>query len=207
MDYVYARVSGDAGSDALTLVLFFIMVAVIVNLDIIGPLFLRGEGYEMGLQIVPILLLGYLFLGIYYNLSIWFKLTDKTQYSFYITLIGAVITVLVIFSLIPLLGFMGAALSTLLSYLTMSIVCNVVGQKHYPIPYKVGKGIFYLATAFILGYLGFLLEFQNPLFGFFVRNLFVLAYGVIIILMEKKELSLILQALLGNMHYANKSNQ
>ena len=185
----------------------FLLVAITVNLETIGPLFLRGEGYEMGLQIVPILLLGYLFLGIYYNLSIWFKLTDKTQYSFYITLIGAVITVLVIFSLIPLLGFMGAALSTLLSYLTMSIVCYVVGQKHYPIPYQVGKGIFYLATAFVLGYLGFLLEFQNPLFGFFVRNLFVLAYGVIIILMEKKELSLILQALLGNMHYANKSNQ
>src|SRR5690606_21843176 len=169
-------------------------VMVIVNLDIIGPLFLRGEGYEKGLNIVPVLLLGYLFLGIYYNLSIWFKITDKTKYSLYITLIGAVITVLVIFTLIPVFGFMGAALSTLLTYLVMAIICYIIGQIYYPVPYQTKKGVFYLATAVVLGHIGFAIDLGNPLADFFAQNAFAVAYAGIIILMGKKELYLILQS-------------
>lgn len=184
-----------------------LMVAVMVNLDIIGPLFLRGEGYEKGLNIVPVLLLGYLFLGIYYNLSIWFKITDKTKYSLYITLAGAIITLIVLFTLIPVLGFMGAALSTLLSYLAMSILCYMMGQKYYPVPYQTKKGIFYLLTAFGLGYLGFFVDLDHPLAGFLVQNTFVLAYALIIVLMEKKELYLILNSLIGKKGHASKSNQ
>jgi len=169
-----------------------LMVAVTVNLDIIGPLFLRGEGYSQGLNIVPVLLMGYLFLGIYYNLSIWFKITDRTKYSFYITAVGAVITLIVIFTLIPLLGFMGAALSTLFSYMAMTILCYIIGQKYYPVPYQTKKGIFYLSIAFLLGYGGFLVDLNNPWSNLLVQNIFALAYLLIIILMEKKELYLIL---------------
>ena len=172
-----------------------LMVAVTVNLNTIGPLFLRGEGYEKGLGIVPVLLLGYLFLGIYYNLSIWFKITDKTQYSFYITLIGAIVTIAVIFTLIPLFGFMGAALSTLLSYLTMTVICYLLGQKHYPVPYRMGRGSFYLATAFVLGYLGFFIELDRPVAEFLVQNTFLLAYLLFIVVMEKKELYLMFHSL------------
>lgn len=185
----------------------FFMVAVTVNLDVIGPLFLRGEGYGRGLTIVPVLLLGYLFLGIYYNLSIWFKITDKTKYSLYITLVGAVVTLLVIFVLIPVLGFMGAALSTLLSYLTMTIICYIIGQKYYPIPYQTKKGIIYLFTAFGLGYMGFFVDLEPPFLRFLVQNTFVLAYALIIILMEKKELYLIFNSLISRKPHANKSNQ
>src|SRR5690606_20423971 len=170
-----------------------LMVAISVNLHIIGPLFLRGEGYELGLKIVPILLLGYLFLGIYFNLSIWFKLTDQTRYSFYITLIAVI-------------GFTGAVFSTLLSYLAMSIVCYILGQKYYPIPYRTGRGIFYLVTASVFGFLGFFLEWEDALVNFLARNAFVLAYVIIIVLMEKKELYLILNSLLGNKRHANSSN-
>src|SRR5690606_4737168 len=147
-----------------------LMVAVTVNLDIIGPLFLRGEGYSQGLNIVPVLLMGYLFLGIYYNLSIWFKITDRTKYSFYITAVGAVITLIVIFTLIPLLGFMGAALSTLFSYMAMTILCYIIGQKYYPVPYQTKKGIFYLSIAFLLGYGGFLVDLNNPWSNLLVQN-------------------------------------
>src|SRR5690606_34401782 len=156
-------------------------VMVIVNLDIIGPLFLRGEGYEKGLNIVPVLLLGYLFLGIYYNLSIWFKITDKTKYSLYITLIGAVITVLVIFTLIPVLGFMGAALSTLSSHMVMAVLCYMIGQKYYPVPYQTTKGIFYLSTATLLGYMGFMMELDNAVLEFLAQNVFLLAYALLIV--------------------------
>ena len=165
-----------------------LMIAVAVNLDIIGPLILRGEGYEQGLIIVPLLLLGYLFLGIYFNLSIWFKITDRTKYSFYITAIGAVITVVVVLTMVPILGFMGAALSTILSYMTMSIICYVIGQKYYPIPYQTGKAIFYLTVATAFSYAGFLLGLDNAIINFLFQNLFVVAFVIIIYLMEKEEL-------------------
>lgn len=184
-----------------------LMVLVTVNLEVIGPLFLRGEGYESGLYIVPVLLLGYLFLGIYYNLSIWFKITDRTKYSFYITLTGAVITLIVIFTLIPVFGFMGAALSTLLSYFAMSTICYVIGQKYYPVPYQANRGLLYLFSAFVLGYLGFSIEMGHPTPTFFVQNTFALAYIGIIVLMEKKELYLILHSIIGKKDHASKSNQ
>ncbi|HLT08033.1 MAG TPA: polysaccharide biosynthesis C-terminal domain-containing protein [Cyclobacteriaceae bacterium] len=183
-----------------------LMLAVTVNLEMIGSLFLRGEGYEKGLSMVPILLLGYLFLGIYYNLSIWFKITDNTKFSLYITLVGAVVTLIVVLTLIPVFGFIGAALSTLLSYMVMTIACYIIGQKYYPVPYQTKKGIFYLTTAFVLGYVGFVVELENGFFEFLLSNLFLLAYGSIVVLMEKKELYLIFQSIFAKKDHANKSH-
>ncbi len=172
-----------------------LMVAVSVNLYLIGKIFFQGEGYELGLSMVPLLLMGYLFLGIYYNLSIWFKLTDQTRYSFYITSLGAVVTVVIIFSLVPVFGFIGAALSTFGSYFVMSVVCFMVGQRYYSIPYQVVKGLLYLGIAFLFSYLGFWIEFGLPWINFIARNSFILVYLLFIFLMEKKELySLIRQA-------------
>ena len=165
-----------------------LMIVIAVNLDMLGALFLRAEGYSEGLYIVPVLLFGYLFLGIYFNLSIWFKLTDQTKYSFYITLIGALVTVLVIFTLVPMLGYMGAALSTLACYLTMSAICFVYGQKYFFIPYQVGRGIFYLFFAFGLSYLGFYLHFDIPLIQFILRNAMVIVFLLVVLFLEKEKL-------------------
>lgn len=167
----------------------FLMVVVAVNLEVIGMLFFRAPGYEIGLSMVPILLLGYLFLGIYYNLSIWFKITDQTSYSFYFTAIGAVVTVAIILTLVPVWGFIGGALSTLASYFVMTVVCYVIGQRLYPVPYRLGKGIFYLSIAFIFSYAGFWVDAGNVWFNLIAHNSFVVLYGTIIFLMEKKELS------------------
>ncbi|MFC4873379.1 lipopolysaccharide biosynthesis protein [Negadavirga shengliensis] len=174
----------------------FLMVLVAVNLDLIGNLFFRAEGYEIGLSMVPLLLMGYLFLGIYYNLSIWFKITDKTHYSFYITAIGAVITVVVILTLVPALGFIGGAFSTLACYLAMSIICYYTGQRHFPVPYKTEKGLLYLFVAFVLSYGGFFLDSGNAFINFFAHNSLVLVYGILIFLMEKKELYSLLRSFL-----------
>lgn len=163
-----------------------LMVAVSVNLDWIGDLFMRREGYTEGLFIVPTLLMGYLFLGIYFNLSIWFKLTDQTKYSFYFTLLGAVVTVLIIIFLVPLWGYMGAALSTLGSYLMMSIACYFFGQKYFPIPYQTGKGIFYLALAFFLSYWGFYMVLESAPLQFLLRNSLVIVFIVVVLFMERR---------------------
>jgi O-antigen/teichoic acid export membrane protein len=164
-----------------------LMIAVSVNLDLIGSLFLRGEGYAMGNYIVPVLLLGYLMLGIYFNLSIWFKLTDQTKYSFYITVLGAIVTVTVMLTLVPRIGLMGGALSTLCCYTVMSITCYFIGQKYFPIPYQAGKGIFYLLMAFGLSYLGFYWDWGTPFLQFIGKNSLLIVFVLVVLWLEKKE--------------------
>ncbi|SMD43787.1 Membrane protein involved in the export of O-antigen and teichoic acid [Aquiflexum balticum DSM 16537] len=164
-----------------------LMIAVSVNLDLLGAIFLRGEGYAMGNYIVPVLLLGYLMLGIYFNLSIWFKLTDKTKYSFYITGLGAIVTILVLITLVPKFGLMGGALSTLSCYTVMSVVCYFIGQKHFPIPYQLGKGIFYLLFSFGLSYLGFFWNWGIPIIQFIGRNSLVFVFVLVVLWIEKNE--------------------
>jgi len=91
-----------------------------------------------------VLLLAYLFLGLYYNFSVWFKLTDKTHYGTFITIIGAIITVVANYFLIPVAGFMGSALAALACYASMAIICFGLGQKYYPIPYWVLRDAGYI---------------------------------------------------------------
>ena len=166
-----------------------LMIAISVNLDWIGPLFLKGEAYASGFYIVPVLLMGYLLLGVYFNLSIWFKLTDKTGYSFWITFIGALVSVAVIVGLVPVWGFMGGALSTLSCYLVMTGICFWYGQKFYPIPDQTGKGILYLILAFALSYGGFYLDLESGVMNFFAKNTTVLIFIGVVLLMEKDQLT------------------
>ncbi|UJP63328.1 lipopolysaccharide biosynthesis protein [Mongoliitalea daihaiensis] len=170
-----------------------LMIAVSVNLGWLGNLLLRNEGYSRATYIVPVLLMGYLLLGIYFNLSIWFKLTDKTKYSFYITFIGAIVTMVILLVTIPSLGFMGGALSTLGCYLVMSILCYWWGQKHFPIPYQTGKGVFYLFLAFVFSYAGYYVSLENPLVEFILQNSFIVLFVGIVLIIEKKELQQIIQ--------------
>jgi O-antigen/teichoic acid export membrane protein len=163
-----------------------LMILISVNLNWIGPLFLKGDAYEMGFSIVPLLLLGYLLLGIYFNLSIWFKLTDKTNYSFWITFLGAVVSVAGIVFLVPIWGFMGAALSTVACYLVMVAVCYFFGQKYYPIPYQTNRGLGYLILAFALSYFGYFLETGVGSLDFILKNSGALLFIAAAFFVERK---------------------
>lgn len=165
-----------------------LMIAISVNLYWIGPLFLRSPGYEEGLFIVPSLLMGYLLLGIYFNLSIWFKITDQTNYSFWITLAGAMASIVIIWSLLPIWGYFGAALSTLGCYLIMCLLCFFYGQKYYPIPYQTGKDILYLMLGFAISYGGFYLELEHSIVNFILKNSLILIFGAFIFLLEKEQI-------------------
>jgi O-antigen/teichoic acid export membrane protein len=169
-----------------------LMIAISVNLSWIGPLFLNGEAYAGGFFIVPILLLGYLLLGIYFNLSIWFKVTDKTQYSFWITLIGALVSIVVIVFLVPIWGFLGGALSTLVCYLVMTAICYGYGQKFYRIPYQTGRDLFYLILGFVLSYAGFFLELDSVVLSFLVKNALVVAFLILVGFLERVQISSLL---------------
>lgn len=181
---LYARVM-----HAFIIFCSLLMIAISVNLEWLGPLFLRSAGYAEGLYIVPVLLMGYLLLGVYFNLSIWFKITDKTQYSFWITFMGALVSIAVVILLVPVYGFMGAALSTLACYVVMSVICFVFGQKFYPIPYQTGKDLTYLSIAFGLSYLGFWWSTESEILSFFLKNAFLIPFIILILVLERKELN------------------
>lgn len=130
--------------------IIFMCVAVVgISLlrDELGLIFIRNSTLREGLYIVPILLFANVFLGIYYNQSIWYKITDKTKYGLLISIIGAAITISLNYLLIPIIGYLGSAITTLSCYLSMVICSHYWGQKFFPVPYNMKNGLFHLIMA------------------------------------------------------------
>lgn len=125
-------------------------VGICLNLDILAELFLKKKIFHEGLPVVPWLLLGFLFLGVYYNLATWFKLTNKTHYGTYLTLTGASVVILLNVILVPILGYLGCAIAFAGSSFVMMILCYYFGQKYYPVPYDVASALGYIGTGALL---------------------------------------------------------
>lgn len=123
------------------IVCLFIFLAIMLNLKTV--LLFVGSEYRQGAPVIPILLIANLFLGVFYNLSVWFKLTDRTKTGAMISVAGAVITLVLNFALIPFMGYMGAAWATFVCYGFMMIMSWYLGQKFYPVNYKIGAAGFY----------------------------------------------------------------
>lgn len=130
---------------AFVLVCSVIFVGIMLYIDIVQ--YFVGETYRVGLPIVPILLMANLFLGIFYNLSIWYKLTGQTKFGAYIALFGAAITLGLNWLLIPRFDYMGAAWTTFACYLSMMVVSYLLGQKYYHVNYDLKRILFYLVFA------------------------------------------------------------
>lgn len=164
------------------------LIGVSINLDIL-KFFLRREEYWAGIDIVPILLLAYLFLGIYYNFSAWFKITDRTYYGTIITCIGAVVTLIGNYFLIPVAGYTGSSFTALLCYFSMTVICYVLGQRFYPIPYTVGKDLLYVicTTAIVYGvyYVDKMLGLSSQVVATLFHAIVILVYIGAIILIER----------------------
>lgn len=148
----------------------FIFLFISANLEDFA-LFLRGEDYREGIMVVPVLLLANLFLGVYYNLSVWFKLTDMTRFGTYISFGGAAITIIFNLLLIPVLGYMGSAIATLICYFSMALVSYLLGNRHYPIPYPVKTMLGYILLAAGLVWLALGVDIEN----FWLRHIYHLA--------------------------------
>ncbi len=168
----------------------FIMLAVSLNIDLLGQLFLRQASYREALYLVPVLLFGKLLLGIYINLSIWFKLTDKTLVGTYISLLGAAITVLANWILIPKIGYAGSAFASVLCYGLMSFICWVWGRKHFPIPYNWRGILTHLAFATAVIFLANQFRLENSGLNHLINVLVPIAYIGAIVVFEKKKLNL-----------------
>ena len=152
------------------------MLIVVGFIDQFAQLLLGKEEYFAALMIVPVILLANLFLGVYYNLSIWFKLTDRTRYGMFFSLTGALITLVFNVALIPVLGIMASAWATLAAYLSMVLLSYFYGRKYYPIPYSLKKSGLLLLFATGLSYVSFVFFRGNYLVSIVMTALFV-GYG------------------------------
>lgn len=163
-------------------------LGIVVNIDLLK--YFIGSEYWEGLHVVPVLLLGYVFLGIYMNLSIWYKLSDQTRYGFYISGLGAIGTLLLNLWLIPLYSYTGSAWATLGAYGFMMVLSYVLGQRNYPIPYELKKNLQYIGISVILAFLSFGVLDGNIWAG----NLLLLLFFGFIYVKEQKNIKAILRS-------------
>lgn len=168
--------------------LAIIFVGLIANIELL-KYFISKKEYWVGLPAVPYLLLGYVCLGIYMNLSIWYRLSDQTRFGLYISVTGAIITVVLNFVLIPKFSYMGSAWVSVLTYFTMMVISYLLGQKHYPIPYNLKRICFYLLLATAIGFSAFFLFNKN----IFIGNGLLLVFLAVVFYLEKNEIRKLLK--------------
>lgn len=170
----------------------FMFLLIGLYLDVLKWFFtLKSKAWEEGFYIVPLLAMGNIFLGIYYNLSIWYKITGKNMYGAYITLAGAALTIVLNIWLVPHLHYLGAAIATFACYLGMMIASYLLGQQHYPIPYAWKKLVAYLVIVSLLViFHQALVYFYGPLwFSIATATILLAGFGLFIARVESRELA------------------
>ena len=168
----------------------FVFLAVALNIDIFKH-FIRNEAYWAGLGVVPILLIANVFLGIYYNQSIWYKLSGQTRFGAYIAIGGAAITVLINLIFIPLYGFWASAWATLIVYAVQMVASYLLGQKYYPIKYNLRKFVLYFGLAVALFLVAFIMNLDPGIFTvskFIIHNLMIIFYVFVVWFIERATL-------------------
>lgn len=161
---------------------------VMLYLDI-WKYFITDHSMWVGLRVVPILLFANIFLGIYYNLSIWYKLSKSTRAGAYITLIGAAITLIINYLFIPSFGYMASAWATFLCYGSMMIISFVWGQKVYRVPYAWKKLTAYMVIVAVIYFLhmGITVIWPNRIFSLGLGTVLLALYGLFVLRVERKE--------------------
>ncbi|MFY7900802.1 MAG: oligosaccharide flippase family protein [Chitinophagaceae bacterium] len=170
----------------IVLSFMFLVVALYIN---IWKHFIDKKMHE-GLRVVPILLMANIFLGIYYNLSVWYKLGKKTIAGAYITLIGAAITILINYTLIPHFSYMACAWATFFCYGTMMVISYQWGQKNYYIPYATKKLLAYLVLVTLIFFVHTTITkwITNTYFNYGLATFLLLGYTAFVMKIEKNEL-------------------
>ncbi|WP_378186008.1 lipopolysaccharide biosynthesis protein [Aquimarina sp. W85] len=166
-----------------------IMLSVIVFLPLLKILIVRDPSYWEALKIVPLILFANFCLGIYHNLSVWYKITDKTKFGAYISILGALITIVINFIFIPTLSYLASAIATLVAYGSMMFLSYFFGKKYYPIPYDIPRISFYLVLSIILCILSFYIFDSN----YFITIPLLLLFLVVLYVFEFKELKQIIK--------------
>jgi O-antigen/teichoic acid export membrane protein len=152
-----------------------IFLGVMLFIDIV-KYFIPNEAFWEGLQVVPILMFANISLGIYYNQSIWYKLSGKTKYGAYIGIFGALVTILLNYIWIPIYGYLGSAWATLICYTSMMFLSFILSKKHYPIKYDLPKLFLYLGLAFGLYFGSTYLSFDSISIKYTIHSIIILTF-------------------------------
>lgn len=171
-----------AYSEAMKYFIIFsllIFLGVMFYLDII-KYFVAAEYYP-GLRVVPIVMMGEFFFGIYFNLSFWYKLIDQTQWGAYFSTIGCVVTILIIVLLAPVYGYMACAWASFASNLLMMILSYIIGQKKFPIQYDIKSALFYGVLAVLFYFAGILPDIESEVLRLSYRTVLLIIFVGIVI--------------------------
>ena len=167
-------------------VVFGLFIFLLVMLYLHFVQYFIGKDFREGLKVVPILLLANLFLGIFFNLSIWYKLTNKTTYGAYLAVFGAAITIALNFILIPIWGYLGAAWATLICYVSMTFLSYFWGNRFYKVHYPLREIGFYFALALLIYYISTLYDFTSSWLLTLTNSLLLMIFLIIVFLREKR---------------------
>ena len=187
--FAQAKEKDAKNSYALVMKYFVITISLVflgimMYLDVI--LLMLGENFREGAAVIPFLLIAYICLGIFYNLSIWYKLTNKTLYGAILALCGAGVTIIFNFLWIPKYGYMGSAYATLLCYGSMMIASYLIGLKHYKVNYDLKRIISYIGFSIFLYVGSTFLTLDNLILKLFIHTIFVAAFLSVVYLIERR---------------------
>lgn len=161
-----------------------ILLCVVVYADILKLVLIPNSDYWEAMSIVPLVVLASFCLGIYHNLSVWYKVTDRTKFGAYISMIGAVLTIVINFTFIPYFGYKASAVATLVAYASMLILSFYFGRMYYPIPYNQRKIVFYLFFSILFSMLSFYVFDRNLIIG----SIFVILFFGMVYKLESDKL-------------------
>jgi O-antigen/teichoic acid export membrane protein len=190
--------SGDARELYAKIMNYFVAFTLLIFLGIMLYLdvfkHFIGSNFHEGLHIVPILLVANIFLGIVFNLSIWYKLSNKTRYGIWIVGFGALITIAINMLFVPTYGYVACAWATLACYVLMAILSYRLCQKHYGIPYNLKKIGTYFLVAGIVYSTDIFVNIDNAIFSYTFKTLSILAFIGIVYRIEKRNITSLLNS-------------
>lgn len=166
-----------------------ILITVTVFADLLKLLLIRDSSYWDAMVVVPMILTANLFLGIYHNLSVWYKVSDRTRFAGYISLFGAMITLALNFWLIPYFSYVGSAIATVAAYGSMMLLSFYFGRKYYPVPYDLKRIGSYLLLSISFSGLYFYV-FRN---NYYLGSILILIFFALIWFAEREQLKQILK--------------
>lgn len=171
---------------------YFIIAGILIFLGITGFLDLFkhiiGSAFHEGLNVVPIVLFGNFLLGVYFNLSVWYKLTDNTKFGAYLAFTGATVTVTINYFFIPIYGYMASAWAHVACYAIMCFLSYFIGMKYFTIPYDLKGILVYFAFAILIFTISSLISLENEIVDYIFNALLILIYCAFVIFREKNEI-------------------
>ncbi len=159
-----------------------IFMGVTFYIDIVKLLI--DPQYYAGLKVVPIVLMAHFFFGIYFNLSLWYKLTDKTRYGAYMALVGTAITLIINIVFVPRVGYISSAWANFACYFTMMTVSYILMQKHYPIKYDLKKIALYVVLAVGLFLIRKNVDLSTQFFNYALSTVLIGGYLICCVMLE-----------------------